>query len=178
LGEATFYLKAEFPDEEAAEKALGVIKEILQDVADCWEEWQEIRDELDKSVKERHERLMSNHPLAARFLRLPEPDESDEFMNYLAGYLEITHDFELFRKGNVLFLYDTVWHLGSWDNIAELFAKFGAKRVGWISDEWIDLASMIFSVIRMKPSRVDGGEVEKNFEEALMMILYKETCAR
>lgn len=138
MGESWFYLKAKFPDERSAARAEIIARAVLKELAEFHDAWQKIRNEGDIPVRKRHEMLLKKHPLVAEFISLPEPVDGDAPMNYLAGECEMRADFDLWRDENTMYLQCNVWHLGSWDNIADFFYRLGAARAGWLNEEWVE----------------------------------------
>lgn len=143
MGEATYYLIAEFETEEEAELAEARARVVLDDVVKFENDWQKIRGYTDRPVKERHDELLKKHPLVAKFIELPNIDETDVNMNYLAGRCEMNEYYEMRRNGEAVYLSCTVWHIATWDNIEDLFFRLGANEAGWISDEYIDPFEMV-----------------------------------
>jgi hypothetical protein len=166
MGEATYYLMAEFGSEEEAERAARYAAPILREMAEFNDAWQEIRHERDRPVAERHEALLSRFPLVRRFVRLPGPREDDPNMNYLAGECEMGEDFQLVTMGSRVGLSCVVWHLASWDNVEEVFYGLGARKVYWTSDEYIDPWDLVgayldrMEVPERRPEPFDREELE------------------
>jgi len=138
MGESWFYLKAEFPDERSAARAEKIAKAVLKELAEFHDDWQKIRKERSIPVKKRHEELLKKHPLVAELIKLPESPDDDDAMNYLAGECEMRGDFDLWREGSTIYLQCIVWHLGTWNNIADFFYKLGASWAGWLNEEWVE----------------------------------------
>jgi len=153
MGDATYCLLAEFSSEEEAEFAEKIARLVLEQLASFNEEWQKIRHETGKSVIKRHKYLLRKYPLVRNFIRLPKPVSDDSFMNYLAGECEMNRDFELYRDERYIKLSCCVWHLASWDNIAEFFYRIGAIRVTWESDESIDPWMLLELRLEKEPIR-------------------------
>jgi hypothetical protein len=143
MGEATFYLLAEFETKEDAKEAEEFARIVFDELAEFQEEWQIIRDIQDKPTKLRHKMLLKKFPLVAKYISLPEPPDDDLPMNYLAGHCEISKNYCLEADGRYVRLSDTVWHFADWDNIAEFFYRLGAKRVVWESDEYFDFFELL-----------------------------------
>jgi len=152
MGESWFYLKAKFPDERSAARAEKIARAVLKELAEFHDDWQKIRKERSIPVKKRHEELLKKHPLVAELIKLPEPPDDDDAMNYLAGECEMHKDFDLEREENTIYLQCLVWHLASWDNVAEFFYKLGASWVGWLNEEWLeDCFALIETIGRILP---------------------------
>ena len=143
MGEATFYLLAEFKSEEDAEFAEDFARIVLNELSKFFDEWQKIRQKQTISPIERHKMLLKKFPLVAKYIKLPKPSEGDTSMNYLAGECEITNYMNLYSEGNLVKLSDCVWHLASWDNISEFFYRLGARKVVWNSDENLDFFELL-----------------------------------
>lgn len=138
MGEATYYLIAEFETEGEAELAEMRARVTLDDLVDFENDWQKIRRYQEETVKERHDELLKKHLLVAKFIKLPDIKEGDSNMNYLAGKCEMNEYYHMHLIGTGIHLSCTVWHLASWDNIENFFFQLGADKAGWFSDESID----------------------------------------
>jgi len=123
-----------FKSEKEAEEAFRKAKRILKELAEFYDEWQYIRGRITKSVEKRHEELLQQFPLVAKFIELPQPKKDEESMDYLAGYCNISHHFIIERTGNEIWLMDKVWYLATWDNLLTMFKKLGATKGGWLSE--------------------------------------------
>jgi hypothetical protein len=143
MGEATYYLLAEFETSEDAKEVEEFARIVFEELSRFQDEWQTIRNTQGKSAKERHKILLKEFPLVAKYISLPEPPDDDPPMNYLAGYCEINDNYYLQSDGRYLRLSDEVWHFADWSNIAEFFYKLGAKRVVWESDEYFDFFELL-----------------------------------
>jgi len=133
MGEATFYLKAVFKDEETAKAVFEQFKPLLEDLVEAYEFWQRNRGKMPvrKLVK-----ILSQRPswvLVRNKAKVIEED--DKWLNFLAGELEMAPDFQLELEGNQILLSCYVWHLATWDGIADWLRMQGGKA-GWVSDEW------------------------------------------
>jgi len=137
LGEARYYLVAEFKNKRRAEIVYRISKVILDDLAKFCEDWQSIRINSNLTVEERHQQLLQKHPLVAKYIEIPKPDNKRDInMNYLAGKCEMNSDYILqWVNKRYLFLSCYVWHLANWKNIVEMFHKLGASKVLYMSDE-------------------------------------------
>ena len=138
MGEATYYLIAEFETEEEAELAEARARVVLDDIVEFENDWQEIRNNVKDPCLERHVKLQEEHPLVDKFIELPDIDGNDINMNYLAGKCEMNEYYEMHLIGTGIHLSCTVWHLASWGNIEDFFFRLGAEKAGWFSDEHID----------------------------------------
>lgn len=159
MGEATFYLKAEFENEHDANQAYTIAQKVFEDLMNFQNDWQKIRDGT--PVIDMHNKLLKDHKLVALFISLPEPKEDDRGMNYLAGNCEMPEDFELKIAENEIYLSAYVWHLATWDNIQEFFFKLGAIRCGWVSDEYLDPWENVENAMAKFPS-------VKKFDEEML----------
>ena len=138
MGEATYYLIAEFETEEEAELAEARARVVLDDLVEFENDWQKIRGDSERPEKERHNKLLKKHPLVDNFIRLPDIDKNDPNMNYLAGKCEMNDDYAMHLIGTGIHLSCTVWHFATWNNIENFFFRLGAGRAGWFSDESMD----------------------------------------
>lgn len=149
MGEAVYYLIAEFETEEEAEMAERRARVVLGDLAEFEGDWQQIRDDHERPVKERHEELLKKHPLVEKFIELPDIDDNDPMVDYLAGKCEINTGYEMRRNDIAIYLhYGLVWHLASCDNIKDFFLRLGAEEVAWISDEHTDPFELVVEVLK------------------------------
>jgi len=162
MGEATYYLLAEFETEEDAKEAGEFAGLVFEELFKFQNEWQKIRDDRRFSVEERHKMLLKKFPLVAKYIRLPRPCRDDPNMNYLAGHCEISDCYSLYIQGKYLKLVDEVWHLASWDNIAEFFCRLGAKRVVWESDEYFDY----FELLESRLNEIEEINVKNKFSKS------------
>jgi hypothetical protein len=168
MGEANYYLLAEFESEDDAKFAERCARVILAELVAFYDEWQDIRTKTHKTVAERHKLLLKKFPLVRKYIWLPSPPKGreDPAMNYLAGYCDVTCDFELSSEGRYVKLHDYVWHFANWDNIAWLFYRLGAKKVVWYSDEYMDFWDVLRAKLekcegpRRRPKRIPRDELE------------------
>ena len=159
MGEATYYLIAEFETEEEAELAEMRARVVLDDIVKFENDWQTIRGDSERPVKERHNELLNTHPLVAKFIKLPDIeendvdiDEKDINMNYLADKCEMNDEYGMHLIGTGIHLSCMVWHIATWDNIEDFFFRLGAEKAGWFSDEYIDPFELLESQLHDSPS--------------------------
>lgn len=163
MGEATYYLIAKFETEEEAELAEARARVVFDDLVEFENDWQKIRGDSERPVKERHGELLKEHPLVAKFIKLPDIVETDPNMNYLAGKCEMNEYYVMHRNGTAIYLSCTVWHIATWDNIENFFFQLGAEEAGWLSDEYIDPFEMVGGQLHDSPN------TRKFSEETLRM---------
>ncbi|MDF2457709.1 MAG: hypothetical protein K0S79_125 [Nitrospira sp.] len=145
MGEATFYLKAEYPTAEAATKAGEKLTALWKENAADW--WQEHRGyEPEYFWPQFQERF----PVTTEYLK-----HFDRFggdcNNDLAGQLcfpgcDGAED-EVTIHENLVMARAFTWHLGDWNPLVAWLKGTGAQRAGWLSDEYAD---DYFSMIEME----------------------------
>jgi len=153
MGEATFYLKAEFTSEKEARDTLPLFKELLIDQSNAYEYWQKYcredprmeekdRDFLhvnSKTPPERYELLKEKFELAFSILPAYEVSTNDKNMNFLAGQLydggleQIEDNLDI--EDTTIYFHAEVWHFSTWDHLSEWLRERGS-RAGWLSDEY------------------------------------------
>jgi len=167
MGEATYYLIAQFESDENAKFAEDFARVVFKELSKFSDEWQKIRSNQNKSPIQRHRILLKKFPLVRRYISLPKPPKEDVCMNYLAGQCEITNNFNLYSERNSVRLSDYVWHLASWDNISEFFYRLGARKVIWRSEEYFDYFDLLeeglkdMPEVRKKVRQFSKDEIEK-----------------
>ena len=149
MGEATYYLKARFP-EPISDELLAKINAFRQVGEDAYEYWQSDRD---RSITDTFRHLSSTWPIIDRYFDVALPgyiitDKSSS--NDFAGLLDFGRheDNELFEIRTddpcVLTFQAYVWHFADWDPLTEfLKSEFGAIAVNWVSDEYVDIGDLV-----------------------------------
>ena len=168
MGEATFYLKAEFKNEGDAKIAEKIGEVVLNELNEFNNKFQSIRDNINVSIADRIGSLLDSYPLIEEFFDLPSIKKSDVVLNELAGWNEIEKDnqFDFRREENILYLSNEIWHFSNWDGICHLFEKLGAIKTGYASDEYID----VYKCIDMYKSDITPLKEEK-LKEIIFEIL-------
>ena len=132
MGEARFYLIAEFESEKKLNKVFGEIKTFIKQGQKSEEFWQKYRE---SNPQQFWSKFKGKFPLIFEYLGEKANKDNN---NSLAREL----DFGMFnakptKERNILKFNDEVWHLASWDRFADFLKnKYQAKRVNWFSDEW------------------------------------------
>lgn len=142
MGEATYYLKAEFPEGKLGVALLHGIEEFFAEGKRAEDYWQSNRNlEPSKFWPEFQRQFPIVTDMIAKFV-------GKEANHALAGELSFGYqDRNIYREGNTLFVRAMVWHLADWDRLAAfLKTRFGAERVGWWSDEYV--TSDLFGLVR------------------------------
>jgi len=139
MGMATFYLKAEFRNEKDAKLGEKIGEEVLNELDKFGNMWESIRSNFDIPVKDRPKELLNNFPLIEELFNIPLSDD-DLGLDPLAGWNEINkeNNFDFFRRENILYLSNEVWHFAMWEGICDLFKQLGAIKTGYLSDEYLD----------------------------------------
>ena len=164
MGEATYYIKAEFSHQEKAQRALKLMRKLIKQGIDSADYWQSNRD---ARKEEFWTEFKAKFPVVYRFLKAwdverkakweknvaekgrenvypheYEPSADGDNNNGLAGKLDFgsVEDVENLRlDGNVLKYSSCVWHCASWDGFVKyLLDACGADAAGWLSDEYVD----------------------------------------
>lgn len=148
MGECTYYLAGRFESAEQAEATKPQLAAICKTLAEFQTAWQHIRGETEtRTCAERREILKKQFPTLATMIdavpctTMQQYGRDDESMNCLAGAIpDMNDDPEVWTEDTELRMYcDNVWHLGSWDALANwLRALPGCTEAGWISEEDID----------------------------------------
>jgi len=132
MGEARFYLIAEFESEKKLNKVFGEIKTFIKQGQKSEDFWQKYRK---SNPQQFWSKFKGKFPLIFEYLGEKANKDNN---NSLAREL----DFGMFnakptKERNILKFNDEVWHLASWDRFADFLKnKYQAKRVNWFSDEW------------------------------------------
>lgn len=172
MGQCYYYLRAVFPTKEDAEEALLLAKMVLKQHSELLEMLHNIRFS-EKPLKEKHQKLVDSFPLVVEFIGLPEPKEDDNVMTYLVMDLDDFNwnDCDIYLKGNEIHIQSYVWHLTTWDRIAEFFTKLGAK-VGWTKDG-IGILKIEDIPLEYPPKKLDEKKLRK-----LKIMAYAESLKK
>jgi hypothetical protein len=136
MGEAIYYLIAEFPNKNIMDIAIKILKPIFKQTIKCQDEWQKIRG-TGNPIKN-YEYLMDKYPLVNTFLDIPKPKRDDISMNDIAGTLDINEDYTLYTYNTRLELICEVWHFADWSGFVKLMFKLGASYCNYYSDEYTE----------------------------------------
>lgn len=131
MGEANYYLTAEFESEKKLNGVFKDIKKFIKQGKRAEEFWDKNRNSKRKEFWENFKRKF---PLIYEYLgELVEGDNNND----LAGEIDFGMDNSIpTKRGVILEFSERVWHFSSWDRLAEfLKVKFGAKKVDWYNDE-------------------------------------------
>jgi len=136
MGEAIYYLKAHFPGKitwELKQQLTAFVRE--GQAANEW--WREHRG--CPTPEAFWERFVEKFPTIAEYLGSLVGGNCD---NALAGVLDFGEEYDLDAlefDGTEFRYHCTCWHFASWNPFAAfLRSKFGAIRVNWMSDEYMD----------------------------------------
>lgn len=136
MGEARYYLKALFPEDISEELEEQITEFIMEgQAANDW--WQAHRG--CPEPQRFWDRFTVKFPVVTEYLG---DLVGGDCNNELAGMLDFGNkneleDIEIF--GYELLYSCTCWHFASWNTFAAfLEQKFGAYRVNWLSDEYLD----------------------------------------
>ena len=142
MGEARYFLKAEFNTVAKAKAALSKVKPLLKDLVKLNQIWQDHRGEAVKTQMARLIKFKSWKVFMPADIKVEDKDTST---NALAGPLpDMTEDFDLKLNGVEVKLNDEVWHFTSWDGIVEWFEKQpGCKSVNQLSDEYVNIEELL-----------------------------------
>lgn len=152
MGEATYYVKARFKDQAAAEAALPGIKRFLSEGIEAQDWWQRNRGmEHDGQRAAFWDQFKAKFPMVVKYLESFHAGcgggehclVGGDCNNDLAGFLDFggcEDDLDAVEvHGDELVYSATVWHFARWDPfVAFLESKFGATETGWVSDEYLD----------------------------------------
>lgn len=136
MGEATYYLKALFP-EDISEELEEQITEFIKEGQTAYEWWQNHR--MCPEPQRFWDRFTVKFPVVTEYLG---DLVGGGCNNELSGMLDFGDDNELenIEINDYELIYScTCWHFASWDRFATfLQQKFGAETVNWLSEEDID----------------------------------------
>ncbi len=141
MGEARYYMRARYENQEAAAEALPRVDAFLQRMAAADDAWQAGRMEAD--VTGADAKLRADFADVFEALQLPPLQPNDRGgRNAYAGELcspAADADYEINAYEGAIDFSGTVWHFADWHNLAAaLVARFGARSAGWVSDEWTE----------------------------------------
>lgn len=140
MGEATYYLKAQFKNRQAAHKALPQVKAFIEEVGKAYTYWQDNRDSRMRDDAFWAD-FQGQFPQAYDFLKFQGIAGGDK-NNALAGKIsfgDTGYLDSLQTEGNLLLYHELTWHFADWQPFCEyLKLKFGAEKAGYISDEYVE----------------------------------------
>jgi hypothetical protein len=158
MGEATYYLKARYPDVPAAETAATQFRVLIREGVRAADFWQAHRGDADRAAF--WQGFGEQFPLVADYLRLdaeptqgevsiggatPGPLFGGDHNNALAGHLDFGNEGDednvsVDGFGEPVLRYSaTVWHFAEWDSLAAWLRRVtGATAVAHLSDEYAD----------------------------------------
>lgn len=148
MGSATYYLKAIFATEAAAETAFETVETFFEKAGKAHDFWQAERNSED--VRAFWKEFTTQYPAVERFLRedcnLNTVD--GDCNNALAGNLSFGSipDFEV--VDSEIRISEYTWHLADWTSLVHWFKReLGAIAAGWLSEE--DVSTDYFSLIEV-----------------------------
>jgi hypothetical protein len=161
MGEATYYLKAQFESQAAAEAAVPGIKRLISEGIQAQDWWQNHRRmEHEGKRAEFWSGFKEKFPLTTKYLQSFQAGccggehilLDDDCNNGPAGFLDFGSDEEDLEavnvQGNTVTYYALVWHFARWDPFLNFIAsEHGAVKIGWVSDEYLEP----FDSILMEP---------------------------
>jgi len=153
MGEAVYYLIAEFYSKKRADIALKVFNIICKKLS----KFMDVRERLGTKPTpiEIYNKLKREFPLIFKYLDVEKPDDTTSSVNYLIGFCDMTsyYNLELYTDKTShryrLILIDEVWHFADWNPLVNLAFKLGATHAVYYSDEYI--SEMIDDIEIAKP---------------------------
>src|SRR5512137_2529645 len=102
MGEATYYLKADFPAGVDVEKIAEELRKLLPELANFFDAWQSIRNDESRTPAERVADLKERFPQVWKEFGFDDlvVKDDDRPLNLFAGELDITPEFNLSTCGN------------------------------------------------------------------------------
>jgi hypothetical protein len=143
MGTARYYLKAQFP-ENITEEKFQTLKDFFLEGSKAEEFWQDNRHKKSFDFWPDFEEQFPTVSLYLKDLNKFGKDCN----NNLAGCLDFgfSDDIEAnFTYSENLLTYNAeVWHFADWELLTDfLKGHFGARKTGWISDGYADIADLI-----------------------------------
>jgi hypothetical protein len=145
MGEAVYYLKARFESREDVERAMPQVVTLIKQGIEAQEWWQEHRNMEQDDRPAFWKEFVERFPAVTEYLgetghsTFRNSIVGGDCNNELSGELDFGCDESDLESimicGNEIWYSALVWHFADWTRLAESFYRFGAKRVGWISDE-------------------------------------------
>lgn len=149
MGEATYYLKAQWKNRQAAHAALPKVKTFIEEVGKAYNFWQANRDSHMRDDAFRAD-FQGQFPQAYDFLKFQKLADGDK-LNDLAGNISFGDEDQINEEnpqvdGTCIKYRELTWHFANWGPFCEyLKLKFGAEKAGYVSDEDVepDFYSMV-----------------------------------
>lgn len=133
MGEANYYLKAQFASEDDLTAKLPALRTFFTQGANAYDFWQKNRMAKPETF---WATFTKRYPLVAQLLGKYVGGDCN---NALAGLIDfIRLDWAVFKQDkNTLYYGGTVWHFADWEPLcAFLQTQFGATKVKFLSDEY------------------------------------------
>ena len=139
MGEATYYAKLKFPDEERANGAAEEVEAFLDEMSRAYDFWQNNRSMEGNGERSTFwNKFAEEFPIVLEFLYEIKKAPGD-CNNELSGIMGFGEDSELQVKEDTLYFNAYTWHLSDWTPALEFLAKkVEAASFGWISDEYVE----------------------------------------
>lgn len=148
MGEATYYMKARFSSEEAAQAALPKLKAFIDEGLKAEEWWQDHRDwqrEDALGPAKFFEEFQTRFPQVYLYLKDQCGHDFKDCNNRLAGLLNFgDEETDPYQEDDQIRFSGVVWHCADWTAYENwLRDVLGAVNAGWVSDEYIDPMDLI-----------------------------------
>jgi len=139
MGEATYYCKLKFKDEEQASINYPKIKEYFAEGMEASDFWQENRGKDEEQFWLEFEK---NFPLIYRYVKEFHPNA--DCNNGLSGALDFGDEIEdLTLNENEVWYFAYVWHFADWEPLLDFICNMVGAEYSWLSDEYAELFDLL-----------------------------------
>jgi hypothetical protein len=141
MGEAIYYLKAQFKDGKAALKGAKRLRGLIEEDIAAYDFWQRNRGQ--KEPSEFWPEFKEKFPKVYRYLKMWQPKlVGGDCDNDLAGKLGLGNEGDaqnVVVEGNLVKYHAEVWHFSDWSGLVKYVKRVClAQKAGYISDEYAD----------------------------------------
>jgi hypothetical protein len=154
MGETRSYLKVEFENGRGA-KIGGIIGEaVLDELTEFNNEYHKIRSDTYIPIQNRVRCLFENYFLIEEFFGLSSVNDFETALGW--NEIEKESNFDFKCEGNILYLFNEIWHFLNWNSICHLFGQLGAIKISYISDEFGCIDMYKSNITPLKEEKLKG----------------------